>query len=387
MKRRQKKQQQHEPIAPKGKSHWRVAIELIMEAIAIAAILLIGYFGLLFLIISVFEILYPYLLSYYPYYGFIFPQVRRSLALGFTFVYGVLSLVIIGWRVLRRYRIIQMGFILDELHYVSQGHYDYQLSDRHLNSMQPIVESVNRLVNKTVRAMEEERQIEQSKDELIVNMSHDIRTPLTSIIGYVGLIQTGQFRDRDEAIKYATIAYNKARHLQDMVEDLFEYTKVSQINFSLSFQKVNVVRLLEQLAVEFDIEVFEANRELIIDAAADDIYTMIDSQKMVRVFSNLITNALKYGGEGKFIKLSVSQNEQTTRFCVANDGNQIPEDQLTRLFQRFYRADQSRSTKGSGLGLAIAESIVALHHGKIWAESDAESTRFICEIPNEQPKE
>ncbi|MCW1004675.1 sensor histidine kinase, partial [Streptococcus anginosus] len=101
-------------------------------------------------------------------------------------------LMILIWRVYRRNRTIQLGFILDELHYISQGNYNHKISTKHMNSMEPVVSSINRLVDSTVKAMEEERRIEESKDELIANMSHDIRTPLTSVIGYLGLIENKQ---------------------------------------------------------------------------------------------------------------------------------------------------------------------------------------------------
>lgn len=373
---------------PQAKKRWRIFIELAFETIAILAILLIGYFGMLFVFLAVSEHLFPYVVINYPYYAVMYPRFQQYFALGFTVLYGLLSLGVLIWRVTHRLRTIQLGYILDELHYISKGHYDYRISDKHLSSMRPIVESINRLVDSTVQAMDEERRIEQSKDELIANMSHDIRTPLTSIIGYIGLIQSGRFHSQDEAQKYADVAYNKAIQMQRMVEDLFEYTKVSQVGLQLNFERVNVLRLLEQLEVEYEIELKEAGRTLSVHANQDPVMVDIDSEKLVRVFANLITNALKYAGdESHYIHIEVTQSEQETEFCVANDGAQIPADQLGLLFQRFYRADPSRSTKGSGLGLAISESIVRSHHGKIWAESDAKSTRFIFVIPNRQAKE
>ncbi|MDO4680077.1 MAG: HAMP domain-containing sensor histidine kinase [Aerococcus sp.] len=370
---------------PQAKKRWRIFIELAFEFIAISAILLIGYFGLLFVFLAASEHLFPYVAMNYPYYAVVYPRFQQYFAVGFTLLYGASSLAILIWRVTHRLRTIQLGYILDELHYISQGHYDYHISDKHLSSMRPIVESINRLVDSTVQAMEEERQIEKSKDELIANMSHDIRTPLTSIIGYIGLIQSGRFETKEDAQKYADVAYNKAIQMQHMVEDLFEYTKVSQVGVQFHFERVNVLRLLEQLEVEYDIQVKEAGRALTIQANQDPLMVDIDSEKMVRVFSNLITNALKYAGdEGHYIKITATQSDHETEFCVANDGVQIPDAQLGLFFQRFYRADPSRTTKGSGLGLAITENIVHNHHGKIWAESDEESTRFIFVIPNQQ---
>ncbi|MCI7240127.1 MAG: HAMP domain-containing histidine kinase [Aerococcus suis] len=367
----------------------RERVEVIIEAVVWLAILMIAYFGLMFLFIVFYEEYYPIFILNHPDAMMSVLRFQQTFFVSFTLMYLVGSVAFVVWRIYRRRRTIQLGYILEELHYISQGHYDHRIEIDKASSMEPVVNSINRLVDSTVKAMEEERRIEQSKDELITNMSHDIRTPLTSVIGYLGLLQGHRYKSEDQANQYAQIAYDKALQLQRMVEDLFEYTKVRQVNTALTIDKVNVPHMLAQLAVEFEIEANEVGRSIIVDAPQKDLYVEMDSEKMVRVFANLLTNAFKYGGCGKWVRLTVEQQPEVTRFTVANDGNQIDDDVLNNLFQRFYRGDPSRNQgiKGSGLGLAITESIVTLHHGRIWAESDEESTRFIFELPNTYTKE
>lgn len=359
--------------------------ELFFEAIVWLAILIILYFGIMFVLITAYETNYSELLQTYPGSFFVRPQFQQNFFLSLTVVYLVISVSFVAWRIYRRLRAVQLGYVLDELHYISQGHYNHKINRSNMSGMQPVVDSINRLVDSTVKAREEERRIEQSKDDLITNMSHDIRTPLTSVIGYLTLLKQEELKDPEKAMKYINIAYEKALQMQRMTEDLFEYTKVKQVETKLAINRINVVRMVEQITVEFELEASKMGREFKIDASPnDDILVDIDPEKFVRIFSNLFTNAFKYGGKGEYIKISITQHQHETTFIVENDGARIPKGQLKDLFQRFYRGDKSRTEPqtGSGLGLAITQSIIELHHGEIYAESDNKGTRFIFTIPN-----
>lgn len=372
------------------KGRGRMHTEVIIEAIVTLAILIIVYFGLMFVLIAAYEQYFPVLLQRYPTSILVLPEIQQNFFLGFTILYFVLSIFFIIWRMVKRRRTIQLGYILNELHFISKGNYDHRIAINHMNSMEPVVNSINRLVDSTVKAMEEERRIEQSKDELIANMSHDIRTPLTSIIGYLGLLEQGRYQTESEGQSYIGIAYKKSLQMHKMVDDLFEYTKVRQTHAKLDISEVNLSRMLEQLVVEFSIEAENVGREMQLVVMSDnELLVEIDDEQIVRVFSNLITNAFKYGGDGDFVRITAKQDEKKTIITVANDGNQIPADSLKSLFERFYRVEQSRSvnTGGSGLGLAISDSIIQLHHGEIYAESDEESTRIVFIIPNKYESE
>ncbi|MGP6140375.1 sensor histidine kinase [Jeotgalibaca sp. A127] len=290
------------------------------------------------------------------------------------------------WRLFRRYKQMQLRHILDELHYIASGNFDHRIEADLNGDMNDVVNSINTLVESTVEAMEEERKIEQSKDELITNVSHDIRTPLTSIIGYLGLIEDKQYSTFEDVERYIHIAYVKALQMKVLVDDLFEYTKVRQTSTPLNYTRINLGNFLEQMAAEFELE--SAKQEMAIEVIMESEPLMIeaDVDKIARVFSNLISNALKYGKGGSWIKIVVDKVGSEALISVKNNGPKIPEEALEELFGRFYRVESSRShqTGGTGLGLAIAQSIVALHGGYIYAESNENETKFVMRLPLEQ---
>ncbi|WP_125706452.1 sensor histidine kinase [Lacticaseibacillus daqingensis] len=295
----------------------------------------------------------------------------------------VLDLMVLYWRLIRRYRQMQMRHVIAELHYIADGHLDHRVRLAVNTDLQKVINSINALVDSTVNSMEEERKIEQSKDELITNVSHDIRTPLTSIIGYLGLIEDRQYRSTDELLKYTHTAYLKAKQMKVLVEDLFEYTKVRQTTTPLNTSTFNMVAMLEQLAASFELEGEKKGMVFVVSGSPDPLMMNADTEKLGRVFNNLIANALKYGKGGQHIYLNAEKVGSEVVVKVSNDGPQIPNDALNQLFDRFYRVEESRSqeTGGTGLGLAIAQSIVTLHGGYIYAESSPALTSFVLHLP------
>lgn len=287
------------------------------------------------------------------------------------------------WRIKRRYRQMQLRHIISELHYIANGHYNHRIPFELSGDLSHVVDSINGLVDSTVAAIEDERRIEKSKDELITNVSHDIRTPLTSIIGYLGLIEDKQFHSQEELFKYTHIAYVKAKQMKLLVDDLFEYTKVRQPKTSIAFSKFDMVQLMEQLAADFELESSKKGMTIAVTTHPDSLMMDGDTEKLVRVFNNLLSNALKYGKGGKRICMEVAVVGTEAVITVKNDGPKIPRKALDQLFDRFYRVEESRSqeTGGTGLGLAIAQSIVTLHGGYIYAKSDDQWTSFIMHLP------
>ncbi|KRL41705.1 sensor histidine kinase [Liquorilactobacillus nagelii] len=326
-------------------------------------------------------------------------QIKMSLSFGpnhirfwswgwlFVCIMVILDVFVVYWRLMRRYRQMQLQHVIAELHYIANGHLNHRIPFQLPGEMQRVVTSINALVDSALNAMKEERQIEHSKDELITNVSHDIRTPLTSIIGYLGLIEDQQYHSQEELLKYTHTAFVKARQMKTLADDLFEYTKVRQSTTPLNLSTIDLKQLLEQLAVSFELESQKKQMVISTDFETGPIKMEADSQKLVRVFNNLITNAFKYGtGGGQLILKAHHVSETMIEVVVANDGQPIPKESLKKLFDRFYRVESSRSkeTGGSGLGLAIAQSIVELHHGKIRAESNENWTQFIIELPIRQ---
>lgn len=303
---------------------------------------------------------------------------------------GLADILVVWWRLIRRYRQMQLHHIIDELHYIASGHFDHRVPFRVTGDVQRVVDSVNALVDSVIHSMDEERAIEKSKDELITNVSHDIRTPLTSIIGYLGLIEDKQYHSQEDLLKYTHTAFLKSKQMKSLVEDLFEYTKVRQTDTPLSLTNIDLAAMLEQLAASFELEAQKKGMTIGASSTPSVLMMEADPEKLVRIFNNLVANALKYGDGGKQINLIAKQiNDNELEVRVTNDGPKIPKKSLSMIFERFYRVEESRSkeTGGTGLGLAIAQSIVALHGGYIYVESDDDLTSFVIHLPvkHDQP--
>lgn len=293
---------------------------------------------------------------------------------------------VVWWRLRRRYHLYLMNHIIGELHYIAQGHLDHRIPFRLKGSEQHVITSVNALVDSAVQSMDDERKIEKSKDELITNVSHDLRTPLTSIIGYLGLIEDKQYQNEEDILKYTHIAYEKAKQMKNLVEDLFEYTKVQQHGAPVNIMRVDLDQLLEQLTASFALEAERRGIEISSQVVPNPLMIEADPEKLGRVFNNLVANAFKYGNGASYTRITAHQEQDKVVVKVANDGTPIPEKAQSHLFERFYRAEASRSraTGGTGLGLAIVKSIVDLHHGQVTVTSDADETAFIVTLPLKQ---
>ena len=298
------------------------------------------------------------------------------------------DVIVVYWRLIRRYRQMQLRHVIEELHYIADGHFDHRIPFVVKTDLQKVIDSINALVDSTVASMEEERQIEQSKDDLITNVSHDIRTPLTSIIGYLGLLKSSELNE--DQTKYIQIAYDKALQMKALAEDLFEYTTLrSSTNNKLVLAPLHVNSMLEQVAAGFELEAEKKNIAFNVVTRPRDLVIDADAKMIVRMLNNLISNALKYGRGATEINLIANKvNNEFVELRVENNGEQIPKKSLQKIFDRFYRVESSRNLKtgGTGLGLAITKSIVDLHGGNIKCQSTSELTSFIIQLPLNSPK-
>lgn len=302
----------------------------------------------------------------------------------FVGVMLLIDIAVVYWRLIRRYHQMQLRHVIRELHYIANGHLDHPIPFTVRTELQHVVDSINVLVDSTVASLEEERQIEKSKDDLITNVSHDIRTPLTSIIGYLGLLKDGN-PTPEESKKYIDIAYQKALQMKSLAEDLFEYTTLRSTNRNkLTLAPLHVKSMLEQVAAGFELEAEKKSVTFEIACRPNDLTIEADAKKIVRVLNNLISNALKYGqGATKISLIANKVNNDQVELRVENNGTPIPKKEQEKIFERFYRVESSRNLKtgGTGLGLAITQSIVALHGGTITCESDQKLTSFIIRLP------
>lgn len=247
-----------------------------------------------------------------------------------------------------------------------------------------MAESLNKLAENIRELMDKEREAERSKNELITNIAHDLRTPLTSIIGYLELLSNSRQTVTEPEIqkKYIDIAYTKAKRLEKLIEDLFGFTKMTYGKVSMKVGQVDIIKLLSQLLEEFYPSFADNNLtyELTSDVPAQMICA--DANLLARLFDNLINNAIKYGAEGKRIQVNVCGGEELATISITNYGRVIPTEELPMIFNKFYRVEHSRSTStgGTGLGLAIAKNVVDMHGGSIQVTSDLNGTVFTVKL-------
>lgn len=218
---------------------------------------------------------------------------------------------------------------------------------------------------------------EQRKNDLVVYLAHDLKTPLTSVIGYLTLLRDENQISDELREKYVSISLEKAERLEDLINEFFEITRFNLSNITLEHSVVNLTRMLEQLVFEFKPMLAEKNLNCVLTAEPNKMIRC-DVNKMQRVFDNLLRNAVNYSFENTEISITVTQSEDMVHIKFANHGNTIPKEKLERIFEQFYRLDTSRSTGngGAGLGLAVAKEIVMLHGGTITARSENEIIEF-----------
>lgn len=252
------------------------------------------------------------------------------------------------------------------------------------DNLKNVQDNLNDVREQTLKNLKTAQEAEQQKADLLVYLAHDLKTPLTSVIGYLTLIQDEPHISPELISKYTGIARKKAERLEELINEFFEITRFSTGELSLEPTNVNLSRMLMQITYEFNPILAEKELEWDLQIPPN-IEVICDPDKIERAVDNLIRNAINYSYNNSAIFFSLTQTEDSVRICVQNKGRVIPPDKLERIFEQFYRLDTSRSsdTGGTGLGLAIAKRIIELHHGTITAYSADESIKFIIQLPSD----
>ena len=248
--------------------------------------------------------------------------------------------------------------------------------------LEEIQDDLNRVREQALESRQAAREAEKQKDDLLVYLAHDLRTPLTSIIGYLKLIEDEPELPRDLVIKYTGIAREKTERLEELINEFFEITRFTTNRLSLEFSSVNLSRMLRQIAFEFNPILKEKELEWDLHIP-EGIEITCDPDKMERAVDNLIRNAVNYSYRQSRISFSLEKAGESVKICMENRGQTIPQEKLERIFEQFYRLDGARSSDsgGAGLGLAIAREIVRAHGGTILAYSADEKIRFEIGLP------
>lgn len=242
-------------------------------------------------------------------------------------------------------------------------------------------ENLNHLREGVRTSMHEQAKSERLKTELITNVSHDLRTPLTSIITYTDLLKNPDVTE-EERKQYIHILDKKSERLKLLIEDLFEVSKMASGNMELHRTRVDLTQLIQQAVGEHEEDLAQAHLDLRMTKPHEPIYAYVDGQKWWRLIDNLIVNVLKYALEGTRVYVTLKRTaEGDAEFTVKNVAKYEISENAEELFERFKRADASRHTEGSGLGLAIAQSIVDLHGARMSIEVDGDLFKVIVRIP------
>lgn len=248
--------------------------------------------------------------------------------------------------------------------------------------MVEVEKKLNHFKTEAIKKERLARENEQKKDELIVYLAHDIKTPLTSMIGYLSLLSEIKDMPQEQRNRYIDIALDKSYRLEYLINELFDVARFNSEKIVLEKEEINLNLMLEQIADDFYPTLKEMNKK--INFTSDEKTILYaDPDKLSRVFNNLIKNAVNYSKENTDIDISILNKENQATVKITNKGKQIPKEKLDKIFEKFYRLDSSRTSKtgGSGLGLAIAKEIVELHGGRIYAESDMKETTFSVILP------
>ncbi|WP_408008790.1 cell wall metabolism sensor histidine kinase WalK [Pseudalkalibacillus sp. A8] len=235
----------------------------------------------------------------------------------------------------------------------------------------------------------EQEQIEKERREFVSNVSHELRTPLTTMRSYLEALAEGAWQDENLAPKFLKVTQTETERMIRLVTDLLQLSKMDNKDYQLNFQKVNLTEMMQQVIDRFEMSKSEKisfekhlyNKPLPV---------RIDPDKIIQVLDNIISNALKYSPDGGKVTFNLKKEATNVHISIKDEGVGIPKQNLTKIFERFYRVDKARSREigGTGLGLAIASEVVKAHNGEIWAESEyGKGTTIHVKLPTHQTRE
>ena len=282
-----------------------------------------------------------------------------------------------------------MTYISDRIIDIADGKSDEKIIIERQDEIGEIAGRINEMTEQINQLIKSERDALQSNKDLIACVAHDLRTPITSVKGYLDLALDTKHYDLEQRQKYVRIAQTKANRLEYLIHDLFNYTKLTSGEIILHRSKIDLVQLVEQMVEEFYPLFQEEELECTTKYNISYLEMNMDGELIARAVQNLLSNAIKYGKDGKHVYVELECLEQEVQIRVTNYGLVIPEESIKHLFDKFYRVERSRNVKtgGTGLGLNIAQEIVHLHGGRIQVTSGASGTCFTIALPLHKEEE
>ncbi len=274
--------------------------------------------------------------------------------------------------------------ISDGIHYLARGDFKHKVHIGSNDEFRDIAQDINLASEKLEEAIQRGDFSESSKDQLVVNLAHDLRTPLTSVLGYLDLILKDESLTKEQVRHFLMIAFTKSQRLERLIDELFEITRMNYGMLPLEKKKINLTDLLNQLKEEL-YPVFEKNHLIVRMDSIPHLPILGDGDLIARVFENLLTNAIRYGYEGHYVDINGFIHADEVVVQVVNYGDSIPPNEIPHLFDMFYTGDKARTHQedGTGLGLFIAKNLVDQHNGTISVESSVIRTIFEVHLPKE----
>ncbi|MBD7913281.1 HAMP domain-containing histidine kinase [Clostridium sp. Sa3CVN1] len=277
---------------------------------------------------------------------------------------------------------IEISRVNDSLKKINDGNLDYHIVEQGGSEVLELIKNITKIKSGYEIAVEETLRNEKLKTELISNVSHDLRTPLTSIINYVNILKSPDITE-EERIDYIKILEQKSKKLKVLIDDLFEMSKINSGKIKLNKENIDIMSLIHQAVGEYSYLYEEKNIEFKVNSSVEEIDMDLDGKMMSRVIENIVINALKYSLENTRVYIDVMDGEDNVEIAFKNIANYDMNFDNNDIFERFSRGDSSRNSKveGSGLGLAIAKSIVELHDGEINVIREGDMFKIYIVLP------
>ncbi|WP_238948797.1 HAMP domain-containing sensor histidine kinase [Clostridium sp. YIM B02569] len=274
----------------------------------------------------------------------------------------------------------------DGVEQIARGNYDVKIDNDVYNEIGILIYDFNKMSETLKKSEEMKLEYEENRKALIANISHDLKTPITSINGYIEALVDGVVTSPDKVNNYLNIIHNNTTYINNLIDDLFLFSKLDMQKLDFNFGIVKFKAFMSDLMEEFDFVLKEKDIEFKFeDRLSEELEINIDGKRIYQVIRNVIGNAIKYGRQkDSIIKVELSNNNEWIKIEIKDNGAGIPEDKLSNIFNRFYRIDTERTKDfmSTGLGLAIAKEMVEAHGGKIYASSImGKGSTFTIELP------
>ncbi|MCC0640145.1 MULTISPECIES: sensor histidine kinase [unclassified Clostridioides] len=274
----------------------------------------------------------------------------------------IVYLVSILWRVRT-----QLALIKYALEDIKNGNLNRRVLTRKSDITRQICYDINKIAINSQSQLIQQKQSEQAYKQLMTSLSHDVKTPLASLVGYLEAIET-DIVVGEEKDEYIHVAYNKAQHLKHFVENLFEWVKLDSREQIFHFELFDLNELSRNIIADWVPILEKCHFEYEIDIPETEYVMHIDVNAYTRILNNLLQNIIRHS-DGDKVTLHIFENEQQVKIVVEDNGKGISSDNLPHIFERMYQCDHSRSSKGNGLGLAIVKELINVHKGTITANS------------------